>query len=255
MGFEVSNLKQKVADEVVRRLKESEEICRDINMAYIPAGSFKMGSEDGEGDERPVRDIYVSGFCADRFETTNPEFEAFLASRPEVKEEYVREVPEKLSGPKQPAVYVSWEDADTYCKAQGKRLPTEAEWEKMAKGGINATYATADTTLRCGENANCDSDRTTNVDAFLPNAFGIYGLTGGVREWVGDRYWVKAYAGMSSQDPTGSIVGEYRVERGGSWNYDGPNYLRAAFRFHHLPHIRVDFIGVRCVRSVQSPPT
>ena len=107
-------------------------------MILVPGGEFTMGSKEGADDERPVRKVYLDAFLIDLFEVTNAAYLAFAAATGRASPKYLDE--EDLNGPNQPVVGVSWFDAEAYCKWAGKRLPTEAEWEKAARGTDGRTY-------------------------------------------------------------------------------------------------------------------
>lgn len=211
-------------------------------MVPIPAGCFQMGSTNGDSDEQPVHQDCVSAFQMDKYEVTQAEYTAYKGSNPSYF---------KSCGTNCPVETVNWTDADAYCKSKGKRLPTEAEWEYAARGGTTTTYywgdATDDATVGKYAWFSSNSGRTTHtVGQKLPNAYGLYDMSGNVWEWVSDWYGSSYYSSSPSQDPTGPSSGSYRVNRGGSWDY-GASFLRSALRGYFYPTGTYDNLGFRCV--------
>ena len=208
------------------------------NMVLIPAGEFEMGSEAAE-DEISHR-VYLSSFYIDTFEVTQEQFEQVMGNNPS-----------DFQGTNLPVEQVTWYEARDYCKAVGKRLPTEAEWEKAACGGTQTAYAWGNTIN--GDYAwywDNSKRRTHSVGRRKPNAFGLYDMYGNVWEWVADYYSDNYYRISPKEDPPGPFTSKYRVIRGGSWR-DLPDFLRATRRNYDLPVGRFNHIGFRCAKSAE----
>jgi len=193
-------------------------------MVPIPAGCFMMGSDTGDSDERPVRGVCLDAFFMDEYEVTNREYGKFLAATNHERPEYWDN--SEFNQPDQPVVGVSWEDAVAYAKWAGKRLPTEAEWEYAARGGLKGKeYPWGDDfpveQANCGNlDAQHEWDGPSPVGSFEPNGYGLYDMAGNVWEWCSDWYG-DTYPSEKQTDPTGPASGEYRVLRGGCWLVGG----------------------------------
>jgi len=215
-----------------------------MEMVKIPAGSFRMGSENGDPDEQPVHTVRISkSFFLDVSEVTVDQYRRVAGSAPDGQAE---------SG--HPVVNVSWNEAQAYCRKVGGRLPTEAEWEYAARGGLAGKQYPWGDDLVCGArgcraNGLGDEDgysRTAPVRSFAPNGYGLHDMAGNVWEWVWD--WYGAYGVADASDPEGPGSGNMRVLRGGSW-LNSPTYLRVAYRNRGVPDYRYDSIGFRCARD------
>lgn len=227
-------------------------------MAEIPAGCFDMGDHFGEGSEEelPVHNVCISGFDMDLYEVTNAEYktcrDAGECSAP--YHTYSSTRPTYYGDPAYdgfPVIWVNWGQARSYCEWAGKRLPSEAEWEYAARGGlVGKRYPWGDTIS--GSDANyLDSgdpwDNDTTPKGFYPaNGYGLYDVGGNVWEWVNDWYHEDYYEVSPSNDPQGFPDGTEKVLRGGS--FSGELGMRVAFRLHFSPIIENTIIGFRCAR-------
>jgi len=230
-------------------------------MVQIPAGCFEMGDTFGEGGfiELPVHNVCLSAFEMDLHETTNAEYAACVAgggcTGPAYSTSNTR--PTYYGDPAYdnfPVIHVEWFQADAYCTWAGKRLPTEAEWEYAARGGLaGKRYPWGDTIS--GTDANFldsgdpwDND-TSEVEYYAPNGFGLYDMVGNAWEWVHDWLQTDYYSVSPVNDPPGPVSGTYRVLRGGPWNASSTNStLRVASRGFINPDIENANIGFRCAR-------
>ena len=236
------------------------------NIIYISAGKFTMGSKDGRSSERPVHTVYLKAYYMDKYEVTNGQYGAFMKATGKSAPKEWNDI--RFNESNQPVVGVSWYDAEAYCKWAGKRLPTEAEWEKAARGTDARVYPWGND-FDCGRGNFDDEtkyDRETvpggaGCDGYVEIApvgrfpsgaspYRVHDMAGNAWEWVNDWYDRAYYARSPNKNPTGPDSGKYRVLRGGSWNY-GPDYVRAAFRGRSEPDYRDDLIGFRCVKDVE----
>lgn len=234
---------------------ESIVVPMQMNMVPIPAGSFQMGT-DGKGDNAPAHLVRLKAFEMDQTEVTCSQYLRFC-------EETGHELPFfwKRTGfrcgpdyPDHPVIGVSWSDASAYAKWLGKRLPTEAEWEYAARGGlVNQPYPNGDTlSQESGNYTKSGKKGTIRVGSYVPNGFGLYDMLGNVVEWVSDRYDADYYQRSPTGNPVGPTTGRFRVIRGGGWK-TGPG-CTAVFHRNALSGNWVDFnVGFRCVRSLSNP--
>jgi formylglycine-generating enzyme len=225
--------------------------ARDTTMALIPAGEFVMGVE-GTSDDSPPHTVRLRAFYLDPCEVTNAEYAAFCKATGRTMP-FFWGLDRFRSGPKypdHPVVGVSLGDAREYAEWRGKRLPTEAEWERAARGGLaGGKYVGGDVLDSSKVNyTRSKQDGPVRVGSYAPNGYGLYDMAGNVQEWVADRYDAGYYAVSPSDDPPGPDKGRFRVIRGGGW-YTGPMCMDVARRYA-LPANWFDFnVGFRCARD------
>jgi len=225
------------------------EEAEEEAMVAIPAGEFLMGSD--QEAERPPHTVSVDAFEIDKFEVTNEQFERFVtetgyetgaekAGEPQTWRTYAQDEPQH------PVVKVTWNDAVAYCEWAEKRLPTEAEWEKAARGTEGYIYPWGNEWDPTKANTKEGGHRGTTAVGSFPEGGSLYGvmdMVGNVREWVSD--WYKAYPGSDYESP---YFGEkYRVIRGGGW-FEETELATTTQRFASSVEARNDDIGFRCVR-------
>lgn len=260
------------------------------NMIYVPAGSFFMGLDDREIDERPVHEVQVDEFWIDKFPVTNKQYADFL-------NEFVQQYPNKIAEINSwldlsqddghihridgrfyaddrylmhPVVYVSWHGAKAFCDFYGKRLPTEAEWEKTARGADRRLYAWGDSLdnrrANWWDSGDPFESGTTPVGFFngqnyrgfqtidSPSFFGAYDMGGNVKEWVADWYLRNYYSQSQGVNPAGPLNGTRKVVRGGGYLFHADD-LRTTYRYSLPPDRTTNFVGFRCVisRNIHAP--
>ncbi len=240
-----------------------------IPMALVPAGPFEMGSETGSDDEQPVHTVTLDDFYIDQFEVTNAQYAECLEAgvcQPTTDttafaSSYSRRI--YYGNPEfdnYPVIYANWSEAKEYCEWRGARLPTEAEWEKAARGGLEGKLypwgdeapicdAGAENGAKFDDNDDCNDTDTAQVGSYSHNGYGLYDMAGNVWEWVNDWYDPQYYATSPEENPTGPEDGEFPVLRGGSWgNY--AERLRVSDRRINDPLSGSLNIGFRCAKSV-----
>ena len=267
-GWTAKTRRVKVMTPAGEEAKEITYYKNPLGMQFVkvPAGEFRMGSPDGESkrdsDEGPVHRVRITHpFFLQAHEVTQRQWEQVMGSNPS-----------NFKGANRPVEQVSWDDAQAFIKklcakenpaGAGYRLPTEAEWEYACRAGSRTPFYTGETIST--DLANYDGNytygngrkgqyrrQTTDVGSFLPNAFGLYDMTGNVWEWCSDWYEKDYYSKSPSADPEGPTSGTRRVCRGGSWLY-GPWYCRSAGRDRVAPGGRGDVLGFRVSLSPPRP--
>ena len=203
-----------------------------------------MGSKTGSKDEKPVHTVQLDGFYMDIYPVTNVQYAKFVQAAG------VRDWNLPAGYADHPVVGVSWGNAKAYCDWAGKRLSTEAEWEKSARGGDSRDYPWGKGFEVGNANALGAGYTNTSPVGIFPSGkspYGVLDMAGNVWEWVADWYDATYYAWGNSSNPKGPDRGEHRVVRGGSWICH-TNYLRCTKRDHQPENYRSRFIGFRCVQ-------
>ncbi len=241
------------------------------SMVLIPAGPFSMGSNDGLPNERPERQVTLDAFYIDRQEITIARYAQFLEATQRKAPSTWDEDAVAAAGDR-PVVGVNWFDAEAYCKWTGARLPTEAEWEKAAKGTAARRFPWGDMQpfvdianynrgIWVSETITL-SPVTGGVEGMSVrhglkeggrSPYGLFHMAGNAAEWVADRYDREYYAKAPATNPPGPSDGEKRVVRGGSWA-DLPTALRVSARVSAEPEFRDRTVGFRCA-STSAPTT
>lgn len=276
------------ADETIHEELNHQIVTSNIDappdMAFIPAGNFQMGSNDpaANEDEHPVRTVSLDAFFMDKYLVTNAQFKEFVDANPQWREPrwfkdhihsayhdggYLKHWEDGIypsEKDEHPVVCVSWYAAMAYAQWKGKRLPTEAEWEKSARGGLNGKkYPWGNSIDANDANYFYHVGDTTPVGHYPANRYGLYDMSGNVWEWCLDSYHADFYMNASPQNPFSAIdsvawitrnfesVKSTRVLRGGSWGIDSQG-VRCAYRFRGNPTYTLPTFGFRCVKDVQS---
>jgi formylglycine-generating enzyme required for sulfatase activity len=224
-------------------------------MVFVPAGEFTMGS-DTDSDEQLIHQVNLDAFWIDQTEVTNAMYAKCVddggCTPPPSSRSYARD---SYYGNSEfddyPVIYVDWNKAKAYCEWVGRRLPTEAEWEKAARGTDGLPYPWGNTSpnntlLNYGGIVG----DTTEVGRYPAGAspYGAYDMAGNVWEWVNDWYSETYYQSSSSWNPTGPSSGQFRVLRGRSW-YFLDNDVRSANRGRNDPSLASNLVGFRCSLS------
>lgn len=254
-------------------MKTKNEVASTEGMRLIPSGKFLMGSEGWGQFESPIHEVFVDEFLMDETPVTNLQFAEFVkqsgyktsaelkgfASGYENGE--MREIKDLSwktyftdERKNHPVVLVSWNDANTFAKWAGKRLPTEAEWEKAARGTLESNLYSwgdnePDNTLCNFGKETKDFPPTVEVKTFLPNAFGLYDMGGNVWNWCSDWFSESYYSEDNNNNPTGAAPGISKVRRGASFNIIQTFRLRCANRGAYDPNNFAINIGFRCVQD------
>lgn len=278
---------------------EAAKEDRYPGMVYVPAGHVEMGSSEAEiaramemfksaentepirnwfDDETPKHRVWVGAYYLDKHEVTNREFMKFVRAGGYKKKIFWSDegrnwlhnkqvtTPEcfddtRFNDPDHPIVCINWYEASAYAKWAGKRLPTEAEWERAARGDDNRSFPWGnDISPKNGHRLNYhpggetqdkDGYRFTAPVASYPNGvspFGILQMAGNVWEWCEDWYGENYYAKSQKKNPTGPRKGKEKIVRGGSW-LNSIVSIRTTYRSYVDPKLRYSHIGLRCARS------
>ena len=212
-------------------------------MALIPAGSFEMGDHFDEGNDRelPIHEVELDAFYMDVNDVTVGQFREFVNQSGHSYDRW-NDVAKYSPGDEYPMIYVSWHDATAYAKWAGKRLPTEAEWEYAARGGLagkrypKGDEISHDDANYSGTGGKDKWSECAPVGSFEANGYGLYDMAGNVREWCQDWYDKDYYNNSPTKNPPGLGTGSARVLRGGSW-FNGTSYLRIANRSNLNPNL------------------
>ena len=250
-------------------------------MVLIPAGQFQMGSNDGEADldERPVHTVHLDAFYMDVYEVTNAQFKVFVDANPQWRKDNIEDkfhfhgedYLDRWDGTNYPAgtadhpvIWVSWYAAMAYAEWADKRLPTEAEWEYAARGGLAGKKYPWGDNWPTPDDANYfqNVDDTTPVGRYAANGYGLYDMAGNVSEWCLDAYDGRFYefsansrnpiAGGEVENFTTIPTDSSRVLRGGGWTSTA-QFLRVASRGASTPTYAYLTKGFRCVRGTVTP--
>ncbi len=222
------------------------------DLVLIPAAEFIMG-KDNEGDCAPTHLVRLDSFYIAAHEVTNAQYFEFCRATDATLPEFwgMREFNSGPRFPHHPVVGISHREATAFAEWDGMRLPTEAEWEYAARGGLaGINYPTSDEIQTSQANYAVDSVATGTraVGSYHANGYGLHDMPGNVFEWVADRYDAKYYETNPTDNPTGPEDGKLRVIRGGSW-HSGPYCLRVYYR-NALPRQWRDFgVGFRCAKD------
>ncbi|WP_155970053.1 formylglycine-generating enzyme family protein [Nitrospira japonica] len=249
-----------IADAQLDRLRKSKDAVAvpvpDTPMVAVTEGEFVMGADGTQAleDERPAHRPWLAAFSIDVHEVTTAHYAEFLkaSGRPAP---WQWETVELSRHGDRPVIGVDWADADAYCRWRGKRLPTEAEWEKAARGTDGRLYPWGNQGPVPDLANFALGARFSYSQVLMPvhsyergkSPFGALQMAGNVYEWVQDWYGANYYELSSDRNPTGPDQGQFKVLRGGSWS-DLPKYLLTYGRFKLPPETRNSYTGFRCAK-------
>ena len=228
-------------------------------MAFVPAGSFTMGRtretpDDKTNmrpmilrDDRPAHKVTIDEFRMDTHEVTQAQYAEFVSKTGHRKPYHWLDGKLPAGKENHPIHNVDWEDANAYCKWAGKRLPTEAEWERAARGSLEGQdYPWGDKITPADARFNT-AEGPGPVGSYKPNAFGLYDMAGSVSEWCSDWFERTYYETSPDKNPKGPEAGKYKIIRGWSWS-DGPRRVTVFFRNWVRPNQTTPNVGFRCAQ-------
>jgi len=236
-------------------ISDADPSGNPISMRLVPEGEFTMGSNSGDPEEKPAHTVFLDAFYMDTYEVTNALYKACVSAG-------ICEPPQKNSSygetdyygnpdfDNYPVVQVTWFQSQAYCEWRGAYLPSEAQWEKAARGTDGRPYP-------WGEGISCNlagyegCSRDVEHVGDHPNGispFGIHDMAGNAWEWVADWYSEKYYRDSPASNPLGPVDGTHRVMRGGTWDSPAEN-LQTFNRLKFRPAYFTEGIGFRCARE------
>ena len=231
-------------------------------MVLVPAGEFAMGSDKGDEDEFPIHRVVLNVFYVDKFEVTNGRFAKFVDAIHSEPPWGFADKDTPVVHADRPVRWVSWMDAMGYCLWAGKRLPTEAEWEKAARGTDGRVYPWGNdlpTPVHAVYGLKEGGEETISIIGDRDKGqspYGVYDLAGNLYEWVMDWYaedYYLNFAGGPAINPHGPAEGAAKVQRGGSY-VNNPYRLRSSFRTKGDPAEQDPNVGFRCAQDVPKQP-
>lgn len=239
-------------------------------MVLIPGGEYPMGSHKSLielnpvdlfntdrhtlGPENPAHNVNIDTYYIDAYEVTHGAYMEFINVAKISKPRFWNNP--NFNGSNQPVVGISWKEAQSYCKAKGSRLPTEAEWEKASRGKRSIKYPWGNESPDNSRlNFNNELNKTAPVGSYEKGKsdYGVYDLSGNVAEWTYDWHLAEFYVFSPKNNPAGPKLGTYKVIRGGNWRNNFKD-VKMTYRNATIPSIKTNTLGFRCARSTGSTP-
>lgn len=222
-------------------------------LVYIPAGEFPMGSNKGPAQTGPVHTVYLDAYWMDQVEVTNTAYAVCVKDGACRRPARYNTFFDNPSYADYPVVYVNWYDAQAYCSWAGEHLPTEAQWEKAARGTDQRHYPWGnerpDNSL-LNFNGFYQAPRSSYDYLTGASPYGLLNMSGNVQEWVADWYDPNYYTTSPYKNPQGPATGEYKILRGGGY-WDNATEVQTTYRFKHDPNSAGEHRGIRCVVNAQ----
>jgi formylglycine-generating enzyme required for sulfatase activity len=233
-----------------------KDLAKALDVVIISAGGFMMGSDQGQENEQPIHRVWLDEFGIGRYPVTNQDYAVFLSQSGQAPPRFWSDA--KFSAAEQPVVGVTWDEAVAFClwlsEKSGRpvRLPTEAEWERAARGGVEGTlYPWGNEAPWKKQFVGCDpvTDGPARVGINEPNDFGLYDMSEGVHEWCSDYYDANYYRSSPARNPQGPPSGQRRSSRGGSWRHK-IKFSRCAARSSLPPSFKYADYGFRVAMTI-----
>jgi len=234
-----------------------KNLAKALDVVIISAGAFMMGSDQGQENEQPIHRVWLDDFAIGRYPVTNQDYSVFLEQTGQPPPPFWSDA--KFSALEQPVVGVTWDEAVAFClwlaERSGRpvRLPTEAEWERAARGGRDgASYPWGDQPPSARPDLGYDLHHggPARVGINEPNGFGLYDMSEGVHEWCSDYYGYNYYHSSPERNPQGPPSGQRRSSRGGSWRHK-IKFSRCAARSSLPPSFKYADYGFRVAATVR----
>ena len=249
---------------------EKETLSSYDGMILIPQGAFEMGSQKSLrelnpvsifqadrhmlGPEDPAHEVILDAYYIDLYEVPNADYKKYIeATGSKTMPRYWDD--SNFNQPNQPVVGITWKEARAFCQWRSKRLPTEAEWEKAARGKRPTKYPWGNEAPdKTRLNFNSQVGKTTPVGSYPTGKsdYGVFNLSGNVAEWVKDWHFPEYYLFSPKENPPGPEKGHYKIIRGGNWKNNAED-VRLTYRNATVPKARSKTIGFRCAASVPQP--
>lgn len=245
----IESLKQELDTLDEQRLGLQDQL-NPQEMVLIEAGDFLMGTNESSRDEEPEHNVLLNAYWVDRYPVTNQEYKMFVDVSGHRNPPHWASGTYELEHADHPVTNISWNDAIAYAEWVGKRLPSEAEWEKSCRGTMGQVYSWGDAFRKDNVNSSNDFGGTTPVDEFPEGAspYGVVDMCGNVLEWCSDWYYDEYYKTSPVDNPAGPQGGQYRSVRGGFYA-ENKMGVRCSSRHFAPPSTMQDHVGFRCAKT------